>query len=380
MGSEIDKRKPRRRPSDLYGGLATATESGLLISPTSEWDLKQRRVWPPAPYQAYCEKHFLQECLVYYSLEMEKIEEHDQKIEEHDQKKKEKDKDRNQASEAEPLPSITATSRAAPQQQQQPTRVQPGRRAKASSATARSETRAATSSSSSSSRRRAYQEFSDSESEKMERRQELCLELSWAEFQAKLEALIKRTSKKLGRKQAKKSSPHNSGTTVAGGKKKKTEACAEVGALDDGVQCPLRGLIKVECRYCDHRPEITDGGGSDDDSDDARRSPPPPPPNRGAPVAPMHMLGEADFGRDQACTFGGLTFAVDVCGGAESVIIVLIEMRSLDLGRKDSEKDGGGDAGSVPKLPAQRSNKRAKTGKEQEKSEDLNWIPEDETD
>ncbi|KAK7932443.1 hypothetical protein PG985_003155 [Apiospora marii] len=373
MGSEIDKRKPRRRPSDLYGGLATATESGLLISPTSEWDLKQRRVWPPAPYQAYCEKHFLQECLVYYSLEMEKIEEHDQK-------KKEKDKDRNQASEAEPLPSITATSRAAPQQQQ-PTRVQPGRRAKASSATGRSETRATASSSSS--RRRAYQDFSDSESEKIERRQELCLDLSWAEFQAELEALIKRASRKLNRKQAKKSSPH-SRATVAGGEKKKTEACAEGDALDVGDQCPLRGLIKVECRYCDHRPEITSGDDGGDDTDDARRSPPPPPPppNRGAPVAPMHMLGEADFGPDQACTFGGLTFAVDVCGGVESVTVVLIEMRSLDLGhgRKDGEKDGRGDAGSVPKLPAHHSNKRAKTEKKQERCGDLNWIPEEETD
>lgn len=346
------------------------TESGLLISPTSEWDLKQRRIWPPVPYQAYCEKHFIHECLVYYSLEMEKLEE------EH-QKNKEKNMDRNQASEAETLPSITASSREATQKQQ-PTRVQPGRRAKGSSATAWSETRAIISS-----RRRTHQELSDSEYEGLKRRQELCLELSWAEFQAKLKALIKRSSKKLSRKQAKKSSPHNNGTTAPGGNQKGKGTPLEAGAMGhviaDGDHCPLWGLIKVGCRYCDHRPEVSSsgGGGSDDDADHAKRSPPPP--NRGAPVAPMHILGEADFSPDQKCTLGGLTFAVDVCGGAESVSVILIEMRSLDLEREDGEKDGRGDAGSVPKLPAQHSNKRAKTGKQQENSGVMNWIPEEET-
>ncbi|KAK8131545.1 hypothetical protein PG984_007983 [Apiospora sp. TS-2023a] len=374
MGSEIEKHNPRRRPSDLYGGIATVSECGLLISPTSEWDLKQRRVWPPAPYQAYCEKHFLQECLVYYSLEMEKIEE------ETERKKKEKDNNKNQVSEAETSPSTTATSRAA-HPQLQPTRVQPGRRAKGSSAPTQSETQHATSSSS---RRRKYQDLSDSEYERMERRQELCLELSWAEFQAKVEAVIKRASKKLSRKHAKKSSPHDNGTTASGKKERKKkasppEAGAEGDLLEDGDHCPLQGLIKDECRYCDHRPEITGGGGGD--ADDAKRSsPPPPPPNRGAPVAPMHMLGEADFGPDQICTFGGLAFAVDVCGGAESVVVVLMEMKSLGLGPKDGDK-GHGDAVSKPKMPAQHGNKRTKTGKRQDSSDGLNWIPEaDETD
>ncbi|KAK7992800.1 hypothetical protein PG988_001594 [Apiospora saccharicola] len=367
MGSEIEKRKPRRRPSDLYGGIATASECELLISPTSEWDLKQRRVWLPAPYQAYCEKHFLQECLVYYSLEMEKIEE------ETERKKKDKDKDGNQASEAETSPSTTATSRAA-HPQLQPTRVQPGRRAKGSSGSARSETRIVESSSS---RCRKYQELSDSEYERMERRRELCLELSWAEFQAKLEALIKKASKKLSRKQAKKSSPHNSGTPLAGKKERKRKLRRrKLARREIFLRMGTTGLIKVECRYCDHRPEINGGGG---DADDANRpSPPPLPPNRGAPVAPMHMLGEADFGPDQTCTFGGLAFAVDVCGGAESVVVVLIEMKSLGLGPKYGDKEGHGDAVSKPKMPAQHGNKRTKTGKRQDRSDELNWIPETE--
>ncbi|KAK8044624.1 hypothetical protein PG993_004648 [Apiospora rasikravindrae] len=259
MASEPDKIKPRRRPSDLYGSLATVAESGLLISPTSEWDLKQRRIWPPAPCQAYCEKHFIQECLVYYTLEMEKIEE--------EGKKKEMKKDN--APEAETLPAATTATLGAAQKQ--PTRVQPGRRAKGTSAASASRNET-----SSASRRRKFHELSVDEYEKMERRQELCLNLSWAEYHDKLRALIKRTGKKLSRK---KRSPH----VIKKKNKKKggspPEASAEGEFPDNADHCPLQGLIKVECRYCEHRPEIN--GDGCDDSDAAGNAIRWPPPNRG---------------------------------------------------------------------------------------------------
>ncbi|KAK7943660.1 uncharacterized protein PG986_012773 [Apiospora aurea] len=367
MLSETDKRKPRR-PSDLYGGLATVAESGLLISPTSEWNLKQRRVWPPTPCQAYCKNHFLQECLVYYSLEIETIEEYD--------KKKRTEKNKVSEKETESLPAAAATSSTA---QKQPTRVQPRRRAKGSaSASAPTGTRDY-GPSSSSSRRRTYQEFGDDEYEKMERRQELCLDISWAEFHDKLEALIKRVSKKLSRKR--KRSPHVSKTAAA--KKKEgsppDSADAEGAAPDDDADhCPFQGLIKVECRYCEHRPEVKGDGDGKDAADDPTR-PPSLPPNRGAPVAPMHILQAADFGPDQTCTFGGLTFAVDVCGGAESMFVVLIEMRRFDLERKDGEAlEHGGDELVFVSDMYPDSNKKAKTERKQGKCEDLSWIPEEE--
>ncbi|KAK8085339.1 hypothetical protein PG997_006610 [Apiospora hydei] len=352
MVSETNKRKTRR-PSDLYGGLATIAESGLLISPTSEWDLKQRRVWPPAPCQAYCENHFLQECLVYYSLEMETIDEYDKK-------KGTEKKNKVSEKETETLPTATAISSAA---QKQPTRVQPRRRAKGSaSASARTETR--DNGPSSPSRRRTYQEFSDDEYERMERRQELCLDISWAEFHDKLEALIKRASKKLSRKR--KWSPHVSKTAAV---KKKggsppDSASADGAAPDDADHCSFQGLIKIECRYCEHRPEAAVTAAES-----------------GAPVAPMHILQAADFGPDQTCTFGGLTFAVDVCCGVESMFVVLIEMRRFDLERKEDEALGNGSGvdESVSKSPTYETNsKRAKTGRKQGRREDLSWIPEEE--
>ncbi|KAK6840561.1 hypothetical protein PG995_016315 [Apiospora arundinis] len=357
--SESGKRSCRRRPSDLYGGIATVTESGLPISPTSEWDLKQRRVWPPALCQAYCENHFLHECLVYYSLEMEKIEDDDEKR---------KRSVENQATEPGKASSAGGTSKAA---LPQPRRIQPGRRAKGSSSTsAQAE---------SSSRNRTYQEFIDDEYEKMERRQELCLDIPWAKFQGKLESLIKRTNKKLYRQEEKKGSPHATGASQTR-KRKKNKASAEEleqeeqkQSLDQANCCPFQGPFRVGCRYCDQRPEIGR------DADNLGN----PPPSRGAPVAPMHILRADDFGPDQICTFGGLTFAVDVCGGTDSVTVVLIEMRgALD---QEAEPEGDGEGGkrgdhessTANELPP---NKRAKLGRRREDDTDLNWIPEEDTD
>ncbi|KAK8098320.1 uncharacterized protein PG998_013806 [Apiospora kogelbergensis] len=378
VSPEPDERSSRRRPSDIYGGIATVAESGLPISPTSEWDLKQKRIWPPAPYQAYCEKHFLHECLVYFSLQMEKFESEEEKRKENQTLKTGKT-----------APVIAASKETQPK----PTRVQPGRRAKGTSfppfsASAQIENYGKGGSavvSSSSPRRRTYQEFSDDQHGKMERRQELCLDISWAKFQGGLQALIKRTNKKLGRKQAKKSSPHATGASDKQRKKKIEISGADQEEEDeeerkrplDGVPyCPLQGLIKVECRYCDHRPEIrsdTDNTGD-------------PSPTRAAPVAPMHILQAGDFDSDQICTFGGLTFAVDVCGGIDSAAVVLIEMRNLDQGTEpegDGEKekhDSDDNLSMTNRLPSAAPNKRVKTGKGREDDPDLNWIPEEETD
>lgn len=71
---------------------------------------------------------------------------------------------------------------------------------------------------------------------------------------------------------------------------------------------------RMECRYCTFKSEVVDGPASV--------------PRKLAEPAPMHSIHSDHMREEQIGEFGGLKFAVDVCGGRET--IVLLGMKKID--------------------------------------------------
>ncbi|KAH8204293.1 hypothetical protein TruAng_001579 [Truncatella angustata] len=275
----ITQNNPRHL-GDPYGGLAViAKTQGIVVSPISEWDLAQKRAWPPPLYQAYCEKHFLQECLVYYSLEAEKLEKEEARL-------------------ARLVAGFGRTHGNMNASAPRPTRVQPRRGAKEAAAN----------------------KVAPAQTEPKELRQSRAriesfirvrqLHLSWSEFCARLQVEITQVASTLYARQQKK---HRQETTKSKGEATRTrkDILHKLGNLERTFtheKCPFENGVSVECRYCQCRPE----GVREMEASGTRV----------APVAPMHFIEEKDIEKEQVVEFGGLVFAVDLCGDEAKIILL----------------------------------------------------------
>lgn len=262
----------RRR--DPYHGLATIHDSDISISPTSVWDLNQVRVWPPIPYQPYCVKHFIQECLVYYSLEREKL-----------------------GLESIQPGSVLSKADKVRRPLKKPTRIQPARKAKKV---------ASTTSSTSKQRKRTSGKHLDSAWEGGE---SLQLHLPWPMFKSDLETLITQVAEKLYANRERTKSMIAAIPQQADGS---PEYLGEGSDVYAHPKCPFCKPIQVECRYCQHRPRSIS-------SHNLRI-------NKPVPLAPMHLIWPDEVEKDQICQFGGLSFAVDICSGEERIVLIGLDM------------------------------------------------------
>ncbi|KAI4865734.1 hypothetical protein F4820DRAFT_283384 [Hypoxylon rubiginosum] len=89
--------------------------------------------------------------------------------------------------------------------------------------------------------------------------------------------------------------------------------------------CPLGYKWRLGCRYCTFKSEVVDSQASV--------------PRKLALPAPMYLIEPKDMREEQFGEFGGLTFAVDVCG--EQEIVVLLEMKKLDDLAGEHVAEGG---------------------------------------
>ncbi|KAI1099796.1 hypothetical protein F4804DRAFT_349104 [Jackrogersella minutella] len=114
--------------------------------------------------------------------------------------------------------------------------------------------------------------------------QQLQLHLSWPVFKTKVEGRIEEMSKKLSLE-----------------KKRDYDHISQPNSY-------FTYGLGVECRYCRFNPEVVDCQGS------ALR--------RLVPPAPMHSIQMGDMREEQVSEFGGLTFAVDVSGEQEMIVLL----------------------------------------------------------
>ncbi|KAL7622630.1 hypothetical protein AAE478_008143 [Parahypoxylon ruwenzoriense] len=129
------------------------------------------------------------------------------------------------------------------------------------------------------------------------RREQLKLHLPWPDYREELEDRVEQVSNTLRQRHQK---------------------------LSDAMlhpSCPFGDELCLECRYCGFQPEVVDREGS--------------PPRRLAPPAPMYVIEAEDMQEEQLSKFGGLTFAVDVCGGRE--MIVLLGMEKIRTVEREGE-------------------------------------------
>ncbi|KAI0129776.1 hypothetical protein BJ170DRAFT_617514 [Xylariales sp. AK1849] len=262
--------------TDPYGGLGTLSRNEeIVVSPISHWDLTQKRAWPPSPYQAYCVKHFLQECLVYYSLEKEKLKREESRLIPADLKPNDSGK--------------VAVK---------PARVQPSRGAK--KVTEEKKTTL----------KKEPKEIREARSTLQGLSESLNLHLPWPSFTTRLEAQIAQVRSTIYAYREK--------TKTSTKTRKRRRSSEQVLAGEDvsfgHPSCPFEKGIRLDCRYCQYRP-------TDLDQRDE-------PPIRSAPVAPMHLIEMDNIAGEQVAQLGGLRFAVDVCGKEEK--IVLLKMKTLN--------------------------------------------------
>jgi hypothetical protein len=258
---------------DPYGALATIFKySETIISSGSRWDLAQKRVWPPPTFQAYCENHFIQECLVYYSIETEKINRGDVHIQ----------------GMADELRKRTHAGAS-------PTRIQPDRRAKTAAAD-----------------KTVPKEVREAKMQLETLRVERDLILSWELFCAQLQDEISRVKSTL---YANRRSNDGMYAKAQGSERRIIDDRLEGPGLNSGHQnCPFGNSIGMECRYCQHRP--TDWRRQDPVSH-----------TRIAPTAPMHLIETCNIGAGQVAQFGKIQFSVDICG--DQAMIILLSMPVL---------------------------------------------------
>jgi hypothetical protein len=267
------------RLSDPYGSLATISKNeGIVISPISQWDLVQKRAWPPLTYQAYCAKHFLQECLVYYSLENKKLDYETERIIEVTASVKSKKSDK-----------IAPT----------PTRVQPRRGAKKAPVSEKETSK------------REPKEIRDAKARIQGIRQNLQLHLSWSAFSKCIETEITTVRSVL-------SSHHENTTTGNQKRSKKPESIEE----EFGNK-----LVNMECRYCQLRPSCL--------SDLNEMAPP-----RIAPVAPMHIISSNEIEEEQVVRLGALEFAVGVSNEGDKIVLLAMNMVD-DLEKPQGRSEDG---------------------------------------
>ncbi|KAK9777978.1 hypothetical protein SCAR479_05304 [Seiridium cardinale] len=265
---------------DPYGRISVVSnDDEIVLSPISQWDLSQKRTWPPPCSQAYCEKHFLQECLVYYSLETKKLKQKELRIDEW----------------------AAGLKKSTQKGNTTPTRVQPRRGAKetavAKVAPAQMEPK----------------ELRKARSKLEALRREKELQLPWTLFSARVRAEIAQVSSSLYAHRQNK-------LRLSKSRKMKTGVIDQLDELKNSFRherCPFERGVGVDCRYCQYRP--TDLGGKEAET------------TRIAPVAPMHIIDAENFEKEQVAEFGGLKFAVDICG--DEVKIILLDMPILELER-----------------------------------------------
>lgn len=169
-------------------------ENKMPISHTTRWELQQRRQWPPPPYQAYCTRHFIQECLVYYSLERQKFEAKEGRL------KMSKVIHQN----------VKNTER-------KPSRVQPSRKAKGGTGAA-----------------------TQLEGTIEERKAQLQLHHTWPTFKAHLEVII---GVKLQGEEAQSMSNMDDEASMSNDDRKNYLR---------HPSCPFQGHMPPNCRYCHH--------------------------------------------------------------------------------------------------------------------------------
>lgn len=270
------KSKAPRGPSDPYGALAVMAENKMPISPTTQWDLQQRRQWPPPLYHAYCTTHFIQECLIYYSLARERLE-----VEENCPKK-----------------SMTVHQNVK-ETPAMPTRVQPSRKAKGGTgATTHGVVGQAG----------RGQKAAGTNTETREPipglKTQLQLHLPWSTFRAHLEAIIG------AEPQGKELQDINN----MEGKANESKSKDNWGKYLFHESCPFQGSwIHLDCRYCHHKPPTPPADGKS--------------PEHRAPMAPMYSVRLGYILDQPVHDFGELRFAVDACGEEKFIVLIGLETR-----------------------------------------------------
>ncbi|KAI5856156.1 hypothetical protein GGS23DRAFT_438682 [Durotheca rogersii] len=161
-----------------------------------------------------------------------------------------------------------------------PTRVQPARRVRDKSREGRSEKETG----SRSSPRPGNGTEKPENTALRVRREQLQLHLPWPDYKAGIEGRVTQISAKLYRRQR-------------GGDIAATYA-----------NCPIVSRIRPGCRFCRCDSQVVDGEGL--------------PPRRLAPPAPMLLVRLEEVREEQLGIFGGVRFAVDVCGEQEMVILL----------------------------------------------------------
>ncbi|XXG95321.1 hypothetical protein Hte_001582 [Hypoxylon texense] len=177
-----------------------------------------------------------------------------------------------------------------------PTRIQPARRAREKNRKDQSEQAASSRTGSPAS----VNKSKDSHTALETRREQLQQHLPWPVYKTRLEDQVAQISKRLLHRQ------------------------------EDGPEfhpnCPLLGYKwRLRCRYCTFKSEVVDSQASV--------------PRKLALPAPMHFIQPDDMREEQIGGFGGLQFAVDVCG--EQEIVVLLGMKTLDDLAGEQVAEGG---------------------------------------
>ncbi|KAI1484954.1 hypothetical protein F5X96DRAFT_691570 [Biscogniauxia mediterranea] len=219
--------------------------------------------WLPQLRQALCVKHFIEiETRLYFTSEKHKHDEAESKLKEAALKLKTLNKDSSA-----------------------PTRVQPSRRAR-EKAVIKIETQAIK-------RRNVAKTDPEIESDRnitalAQCREILLIDLPWEDFSARLLSWIRHLGQQL----------------------RDTRLDDKATFSDITHQnCPFAGELAPACRYCGWDPEFSarwEAGM----------------PWKLAPPAPMYALELDSFAGEQIGTLGGITFAVDVCGETDSVVLL----------------------------------------------------------
>ncbi|KAI1496299.1 hypothetical protein F5X99DRAFT_424817 [Biscogniauxia marginata] len=246
--------------------------------------------WPPQLRQAYCTRHFTEtEIRMYFMLENCKFAEVISKLKKEAPKPKKSSK----------WPSA-------------PTRIQPSRRAREKVITEKVETKKTTTK-----RRNAAQPDTGVDPDRTRAILTQCREIlemncPWEAFSARLTSRVKRIATRIQDAKNEQKRPNGQADTPP------------------YRNCPFAGELPLECRYCGWDSEVPQDLGL---------------PRRLAPPAPMHSIESENIPIHQVGEFGGVTFAVDVCGDTETVMLLKLTglMEILDeiqTGKRQSTASG----------------------------------------
>ncbi|CAJ2504771.1 Uu.00g121650.m01.CDS01 [Anthostomella pinea] len=279
--------------SDITNELSLSTEAEVDAGSQSleKNDESPARLWPPPLYQAYCLDHFLMECSIYHDEENRKF-----------------------RIMADQLRILTQMTKKPSKWSAAPTRVQPSRRAREKRANPEAETKTKTIQSQSVSQEDEEEKSVEPDPAEADKglkvlHERLDLHIPWLDYKEQLYTRVRETSDHLNAK--------NEGEGVR---------------TPTHTDCAFAGALALECRYCGLRDTILDEGALT--------------PRKLAPPAPMHLIEAEDILPDQVGQFAGITFAVDICGVEEK--LVLLKLVGLqDICKDELERTGTGSPDGV---------------------------------